>query len=295
MKYIIILSISFGGFTLARTELFSGTHCFWQVPLLECLDKNPESGYEKDGTNKKYHDTKNIHKINFQKFLNDMNSECMDIDSNYAVSVESILYFDLNKDGKDEAIITAQTCMMGTGGPDIHGVYYLDTSNNIQEYKIDYKPKKGTIIIGIPMHLIGNRNYSLKVQDSMLCADYWDGSGREHPLYQYFKFDNGKFIIEKEVYGKTFPTSFDCNKAQSDREIVTCSCDSISEMDIELGNLYKQLASKLNPDDKSKLKKEQQQWLNDFDKISAYKWVNEFSDRYRARIKELKNMLANVK
>jgi uncharacterized protein YecT (DUF1311 family) len=185
--------------------------------------------------------------------------------------------------------------MMGNGGPDIHSVFYLDSSNDIQEYKIDFKPQKNTKIIGIPMHLIGNRNCILRVQDNMLCADYWDGSGRKHPLRQYFKFENGKFIVEKEVYGETFRTSFDCNKARSDREIVTCSCDSIAEMDIELSNLFKQLASILNPDEKSKLKRDQQQWLNDFDKLTAYRWPNEFSDKYRTRIEELKNKLAKIK
>ena len=296
MKNIfIILFPFFSLFILSSTKLFAGIHHPWQLPLLECLDENPESGYKNNSTNKKHPDTKDIHEINFKIYLRNMAPECIDIDSNYTVSIISLLYFDLNKDGKDEAIITAQTCMMGNGGPDIHGVYYLDASNNIGEYNIDYKPKKHTKIIGIPLHLIGNRNYILKIQDSMLCAEYWDGSGRKPPLLQYFKFDNGKFILEKEVYGKTFPTSFDCNKARSDREIVTCSCDSIAEMDIELNSLYRKLISILNPDKKNKLKKEQKQWLENFDKVNAYRWLDEFSERYKARIAELKNILATVK
>lgn len=274
-QIIIILYLFFGGFVLLGMELFAGV-------------------YPKD-KDIKYSDTGDIHEINFQKYLNSINPECMEIDSSYNVSIISILYFDLNKDGKDEAIITAQTCMMGTGGPDIHSVYYLDVSDSIRKYEIDYEPKKNTKIIGIPLHLIGNRNWILEIRDSMLCADYWDGSGREHPLLQYFRFNNGKFIVEKEIYGETFATSFDCSKAQSDREIVTCSCDSIAEMDVELDSLYKQLESKLNPDDKSRLKKKQQQWLQDFDKVSAYKWLDEFSDRYKDRIAELKEMIANVK
>ena len=233
----------------------------------------------------------NIRNIDFQKYLDENYSECLEIDSSYIVHIEPIIYFDLDKDGKDEAVITAQTCMMGTGGPDIHSVFYLDTSGNIREYEIDYNPNKNTKITGTPMPLIGNRNYYLQVKDSLLCAVYWDGSGRKYPLSQYFKFENGKFILEKEVYGKTFPTSFDCSKAQSDREIVACSCDSIAEMDVELDSLYKLLLSKLNHDDKSRLIKEQLQWLQDFDKVYAYKWLDEFAEKYRARITELKNKL----
>ena len=66
-------------------------------------------------------------------------------------------------------------------------------------------------------------------------------------------------------------------------------------MDLELSNLYKQLESKLDPDEKNKLEKEQQQWLNDFDKVTAYRWLYEFSDGYKKRIEELKKMLAGVK
>ncbi len=276
-------------------EIFAETQRPFQVQLSDSLGADHETGYETDSTYKKYLNGGIIHKVNFQKYLSDKDSECKDIDSDYTIAIISLLYFDLNKDGKDEAIITAQTCMMGNGGPDIHSVFYIDSLNKIQEYKIDFKPQKNTKIIGIPMHLIGNRNCILSIQDSMLYADYWDGSGRRHPLRQYFKFENGKFIVKKEVYGKTFHTSFDCNKARSDREIVACSCDSIAKMDTELSNLYNRLLSKLDPDQKSKMKKEQQQWLRDFDKVTAYRWLDEFSDRYRTRIEELKNSLTKVK
>ena len=293
MKYLfIILFICVDGFVHDSGELFAENCRLCLTIQSEYGNKTPASDLTDDSTDIRRSGISNIHDFDFQKYLTEKDWECLEIDSSYNVNIESIIYFDFNKDGRDEAIITAQTCMMGTGGPDIHSVYYLDASDSIREYEIDYKPKESTEIIGVPMPLIGNRNYYLQVKDSLLCAVYWDGSGRKHPLSQYFKFENGKFVLEKEVYGKTFPTSFDCSKAKSDREIVACSCDSIAEMDLELDSLYRVLLSKLNPEDKSRLRKEQLEWLQDFDKVYAYKWLNDFSERYRARIEELKNELA---
>ncbi len=290
MKYLfIILFICVYGFV--HGELFVGTHDLCLAMSSGYGNKHSVSYLADDSTNKKNPGFRNIHDVNFQKYLTEKDWECLEIDSSYKVSIDLIKYFDLDKDGRDEAVITAQTCMMGTGGPDIHSVFYLDDSGSIGEYEIDYKPKESTEITGVPMPLIGNRNYYLQVKDSLLCAVYWDGSGRKHPLSQYFNFENGKFVLEKEVYGKTFPTSFDCSKAKSDREIVACSCDSIAEMDLEMDSLYRLLLSKLNPEDKSRLRKEQLEWLQDFDKVYAYKWLNDFSERYRARIEELRNKL----
>ena len=292
MKYVIIvLFVLFDGFILSDAELIAGTHQHL-VQSGPGGESQSESDYAKDSTNNSS-DFSNIHEFDFQKYLTEKDWECLEIDSSYKVSIDLIKYFDLDKDGRDEAVITAQTCMMGTGGPDIHSVFYLDDSGSIREYEIDYKPNESTEITGVPMPLIGNRNYYLQVKDSLLCAVYWDGSGRKHPLSQYFNFESGKFVLEKEVYGKTFPTSFDCSKAKSDREIVACSCDSIAEMDVELDSLYRLLLSKLNPGNKSRLRNEQLEWLQDFDKVYAYKWLNDFSERYRARIEELKNKLAS--
>ncbi len=290
MKYVIIIFfVFFIGFLPSDAELIGGTHQLLMQSGPEG-ESQSESDHAKDSTNNSS-GFSSIHDFDFQKHLTEKDWECLEIDSSYKVSIDLIKYFDLDKDGRDEAVITAQTCMMGTGGPDIHSVFYLDDSGSIREYEIDYEPKKSTEIIGVPMPLIGNRNYYLQVKDSLLCAVYWDGSGRKPPLSQYFKFENGEFVLEKEVYGKTFPTSFDCRKAKSDREIVACSCDSIAEMDVVLDSLYRMLLSKLKPNDKNRLRKEQRQWLQDFDKVYAYKWLNDFSERYRARIEELKNEL----
>ena len=238
-------------------------------------------------------DTENIRAFDIQAYLSAKSVECLDNDSSYKVAMLSLEYSDLTGDGKEEAVVTAQTCMMGNGGPDIHSVFYLGVSNAIKEYPVDFMPDKSTVIKGIPLPLIGNRNYYLRIKDSLLCAEYWDGSGREHPLRQYFKFDNGSFVVAREEYGTTYPTSFDCAKAKSDREIVACSCDSIASMDIELNDVYQRVLSTVNPEERIRLKHEQQQWLRDFDKVKAYRSTYDFAERYRARISQLKKMLVN--
>jgi hypothetical protein len=86
-RIIIFISIFFYVFILPYMELFAETYPPLQVQLSDSLNENYESEYEKDSMNKTYLNSGDIHEVNFQKYLNDMDSECMDIDSNYTVGL----------------------------------------------------------------------------------------------------------------------------------------------------------------------------------------------------------------
>ncbi len=58
-----------------------------------------------------------------------------------------------------------------------------------------------------------------------------------------------------------YSTSFDCKKAASQIEKTICESKPLADADVELGLIYKNLISNLDPRDKRLLKKEQIEWL----------------------------------
>lgn len=61
--------------------------------------------------------------------------------SNPVLSLDRVLFADLTGDNREEAVITATTCAMGTGGPDVHKVFSRRGKQEI-ELPIVWPPEK---------------------------------------------------------------------------------------------------------------------------------------------------------
>lgn len=79
--------------------------------------------------------------------------------------------------------------------------------------------------------------------------------------------------------------AFDCKKASTQTEKTICANEDLQEDDDKLNRLYKQLFSLSSDNQKTELKKQQQQWLVDRNKISDEGFLKTL---YEARIQELK-------
>lgn len=120
-----------------------------QKSLIEIgLQKEKEAEALKEKIQNRYREEldQSIRKIDFKKYFEEtlgykkMCSDTFPPDSDYIpdiVRLEPIQYADLNGDMKEEAVVGAFSCMSGTGGPDILGVYGLDDSDKIIELEID--------------------------------------------------------------------------------------------------------------------------------------------------------------
>ena len=203
------------------------------------------------------------------------------------IRIDSIMFFDFGKEGSEKAVIERWSCMSGTGGRDIHSVYMLEGSSGVKEIKINYSSQTAKVS-GIPLPLIGNRNYTFVIKDGLLCEDFYDGSGRKNPIENCFEYREGEFNLVSQNYGPTYPTSFDCRKAKSDREISVCGNEDLAKMDLELNRLYRKLSDSLSLPERKKLIKQQREWLRQTDLIEVYKASDPFREAYASRTEELK-------
>ena len=197
-------------------------------------------------------------KTGIEEYLNKKYEECIKYNER-KVYIDSIEIYDVNHDGKEDAIVTASSCATGNGGPDIHTVLTKDSLGNIKELNINYGPNT------IYDNLVGNRNYYLSHDDNFLIADFYDVSGRKHPLIVYFRWNNKEFIIAKVVKSKRFKTSFNCANAKTDVEKSICGNPELAALDLKLDSLYTAILSKLPKNRKEKLKNEQKEWIMERD------------------------------
>ncbi len=199
-----------------------------------------------------------ITKKDVEDYLNKKNEDCIEYNQR-KVYIDSIEIYDVNNDGNEDAIVTASSCNTGNGGPDIHGVFTKDSLRGITELNIKYGPDT------IYDNLVGNRNYYLSHDDNFLIADFYDVSGRQHPLIVYFKWEGKEFIIAKVIKAKTFKTSFNCANAKTDVEKSICGNSELAAMDLKLDSLYTAILSKLPKNRREKLKNEQKEWIKERD------------------------------
>lgn len=232
----------------------------------------------------------NIRTFDFKKYLNNeiaMSTDCGKVAGGDSVYINIINYFDFDRDGKEEALVTASSCLTGTAGPDIHSVYRMDKSGKVHKMAIDESTASAKIT-GTPLSLIGNRNIHLGVDGGRLAYHFYDGSSRKDPMTWLFDLRKGTFRLADIVYGPVFTPSFDCRRAQTDREIAVCGNEDLAKLDLELDRVYRQLLSRAGPLQKKRLVSEQETWLRNIDKEHAYKeCCAQFVNAYLGRIREL--------
>jgi hypothetical protein len=116
-------------------------------------------------------------------------SDCED--ERQTVEIDDLTYFDFDHDGNDELIVTASTCNTGTAGPDVHSVYSRDGNAGFNELAIPDVDSKYYDT------MVGNRNYSLGVENGYLVARWHDRSGRaQSPLTITYKWNERGFIVK---------------------------------------------------------------------------------------------------
>jgi uncharacterized protein YecT (DUF1311 family) len=227
----------------------------------------------------------NIREFDFAGYLGRQHQE--DCGEGFRVTVKSIAFADLDGDSREEALVVAWSCLAGTGGPDIHGVFGLDSSAQPRELRID--DGRGWFE-GRPIYenLVGNRNYTFDHEDGLLVERFRDGSGRDRPLALHFRWAGAAFTLVAVHRAPTFPASFDCAKARSDAEKTVCGHADLAKADRELTAVYQRLEFRLPSHERKRLQGEQIQWLSQRDKCN-YKGVDEcLREAYENRLAVLK-------
>ncbi len=144
--------------------------------------------------------------FDLQAFFDERYAECLE-QFDQPVAINSVVYHDFGSDGREEIIVTASTCHMGTAGPDIHAVYEYLSSTAIREMPIEEADSFG----GEPLFgsLVGNRNYFLYPNSrDELVAEYHDESERpprQSPLILYYRWNGEEFRlvrVERHVEGR---------------------------------------------------------------------------------------------
>jgi len=218
-----------------------------------------------------------------------------------AVRLSKLDFHDFDRDGREEAILIGWTCHTGTAGPDIHAVYTSGPNGLPVELPFDERLSCGiapgeslspdledVTIRGLPLPLVGNRNFDLFVEGDLLCAEHHDGSEAEPPLSRCFRFENGRFVLKELRYSPVYETGFDCRKARTDREILTCRSERLARLDLELNRIYMTRIAGLDAPERELVIDEQLRWLHEIDNWGCYKFCNDqLVDRYVDRIEEL--------
>lgn len=230
----------------------------------------------------------NITKEDVQNYLDNKYKDCVEQEQyRWAVIIDDISFYDVNNDGKDDAIVVASSCYSGTGGPDIHGVYAKDYSGKIVELTINDNIKT---FEGKPIYdnLVGNRNYKLLYENNFLVEKFHDVSDRKDPLTLYFKWNGKEFDLAKVEKAKTFKTSFNCANAKTEAEKTICGNAELAALDLKLDFLYKAVMSKLPGKEREKLKDEQKKWKKKRDNYCcSLGIVSCLLEMYKERIKFL--------
>jgi uncharacterized protein YecT (DUF1311 family) len=214
--------------------------------------------------------------------------ECESLDQ---IHIDRLEYHDFIGDGQQQALVIASTCMTGTAGPDIHGVYKRDAEGKV--VKLPFHHAEGDPFFsssGWKIPVFGNANYSLAAENGELVARWRDSSDRESPLVVWYKWDGNEFIMDRMKVDGPFPTSYDCAKATKELDRAICYSPGVAALDVQLGQVYRTVLQQLAPDKKQELQHDQREWLARREKeCTIYKWwVDCLTDLYTKRIAELK-------
>lgn len=103
-----------------------------------------------------------------------------------------------------------------------------------------------------------------------------------------------KFLLISAQSAPMYKTSYDCTKAQKEVDRAICYVEPLANLGIELDAAYSSLAKTLSAEDRKQLVQQQREWLakRDHDCVIYKFWVECLTDRYAARIAELKKAAA---
>jgi len=215
--------------------------------------------------------------------------ECESLDE---IHLDHIEYFDFVRDGQQEAVVVASTCMTGTAGPDIHAVYKRDIDGKIVE--LPFLDERGDPPFpdrkGWRIPVFGNSNYDLSVGEGELIVRFGDTSDRGNPVVAWYKWDNKKFAFDRMKVEGPFPTSYDCAKATRELDLAICYSPGVAALDVQLGQAYQATLQRLPQSKKQEFQADQRDWLARREKECViYKWwVDCLKDLYAERIAGLK-------
>lgn len=219
-------------------------------------------------------------------------SDVEECDSLDQIHIDHLEYHDFFSDGQQQAVVVASTCMTGTAGPDIHGVYKRDANGKVVE--LPFRHAEGDPFFnssGSKIPVFGNRNYGLTVENGELVARWKDSSDREAPWAVWYKWNGKEFVMDHMKVEGPFPTSYDCTKATKELDRAICYSPSVAALDVQLGQAYRAALQQLPPDKKQELQGQQREWLARREKqCTIYKWwVDCLTNLYTKRIAELKH------
>lgn len=183
-----------------------------------------------------------------------------------AATLDSVEFVDFTGDGVDEAVVVASTCLTGTAGPDVHAVFQYDAAaGTVREIPIaEAKEFRGRPLYA---HLVGNRNKRLRVDGGALVEDYYDGSGREHPLTIRYRLEKGTFQPFAVEWPAVYRASFDCGRARTPNEMVICAHADLAAGDRLMERAYRQRLTRLPARERTAFRAAQAAWLKDRDQI----------------------------
>ncbi len=87
--------------------------------------------------------------------------------------------------------------------------------------------------------------------------------------------------------------SFDCSKASTGIELSICDSPELSDIDLRLGKIYKDLRNSLPDQAAEDLKTEQLRWLKNRDGSCKASDINCIFDTYNQRLIELSSRIQN--
>jgi len=202
----------------------------------------------------------------------------------YYATVDQV---DLLKIGYNQAVVVASTCMTGTAGPDVHGVFTRNAHGEIEELPMEEAKLAHRVIFG-------NANSGYRIDGDTLVEVFVDGSEREDPLVIKYRWNEVKKIfavVEIKAAGR-YQTSYDCDKAEKagdETALAICYVESLADLDRKLAERYKAYLLMLTPDERKQVVQEQRAWIEERNKSCViYKfWVDCLDEAYKKRIAEL--------
>jgi uncharacterized protein YecT (DUF1311 family) len=203
----------------------------------------------------------------------------------HALAIYTIEHVDLTRDGRDNLLVVASTCMTGTAGPDVHDVLSRDDDGDLVSLPIQRAQMPSRRM------LFGNPNSFEHVEGGELVSVYNDTSGRKAPLVIRYRWNGKEFRQTGMVSAKPFPTSFNCERANEEVEQAICANEKVAQLDRELNMVYLRRLRSASADHQQKLRNEQRTWIRSRNQEcgNIYKgWVECLTDMYAKRIGQLK-------
>jgi len=202
---------------------------------------------------------------------------------NVSVEKGNFILNDFDGDGLPEALVTAHTCITGTGGPETF-VLKRGEDGKLQEIRMGSGAEKL-----LPLPQVGNKFSILRLnKEKKLYADYGGG------LKIFYELKQGKLLPVRAEHPPLGNPSFKCSRDKlTELEIAICWDQESSDLDRELMQLFENLRKNLSKSEQNKLDKEQANLIRKRNKeCTVYKWHYECLKKlYTEQINSLKHRL----